>query len=215
MLGKKLIIIDGPNGAGKTSIITQLTRCDKVFAPGYTELGAILRPLCRGTSNIKIHSRAALTHLFVSDRLETLYTIIRKSPEKVIVTDRWLISTIAYQAILNNCDFHISQDILDIILKSVKEKESEMIHTNMFYIECDNKEKIKRITQEREKNKDHLLDNFIVSSVKEQEDLSFKFKTAFEIVSSEFSKKTIKLLNNSESDFTECVNTIQSEIDQI
>lgn len=210
---KKLIIVDGPNGVGKTTIIQQLTRCDKIYAPGFSDLGKILRPICRGTSDTKVQSKKALIHLFISDRLETLNKIMLESPEKIIITDRWLISTIAYQAIDYNVNIH--KDLLKIIMKSVDETERKMISKNIFYIECDHVKKVDRIQSERQENKDHGMDNFTSTWVADQYPLSDKFKIAFEYFAKKTNKNVVKLINNTEEDFKNCVITIQNEIDRL
>ena len=210
---KKLIIVDGPNGVGKTTIIQKLTNCDKVYAPGFTQLGKVLRPLCRGTNDIKIENKKALIHLFISDRLETLHEIMTKSPEKVVVTDRWLISTIAYQAI--DYDVNIHKDLLKIIMSSVNETEQKMIAKNMFYIECDHIKKVDRIESERKKNIDHGMDNFTTLYVADQYPLSDSFKLAFNYFAKKCNKNVVKLINNTEEDLNQCVSTIQNEINRI
>lgn len=207
---KKLIIVDGPNGVGKTTIIRNLNGCEKIFTPGFTDLGKILRPICRGTSDISVKSKKALIHLFISDRLETLYHIIHDCSESVIVTDRWLVSCLAYQCIDNN--LNIDKKLCDAVMNSMTNKEIKSLCDNVYYINCDDNIKSERILKEREENKEHQIDNFIKLDIEKQKLLSKKFDLAFSYFCKETRKKLIKLNNNDESDFVNCFNILQNEI---
>ncbi len=89
-------MIDGPVGSGKTSIIDLLkNEYPKFFytrEPGGTELGKTLRELILDSKP----SLSAWTQLYLvlADRAEHLVKL--KNPDTLIVSDRFIYSTIAY-----------------------------------------------------------------------------------------------------------------------
>lgn len=108
-LAGKFIVIDGPDGAGKT---TQLDRLESALVseglevqravdPGGTDTGAEIR-------NILLHSKAldispvCETFLFMASRAQLVAEIVRPAikSEKVVLCDRYISATLAYQGAL-------------------------------------------------------------------------------------------------------------------
>lgn len=99
------ISFEGPDGAGKTTQIAMLadrlrTSGMKVVTtrePGGTEVGACLRSLLLDAEYILTPASEAL--LMTADRAEHVARVIRPSLDAgaIVVTDRYLDSTIAYQ----------------------------------------------------------------------------------------------------------------------
>lgn len=211
----KLIIIDGENGVGKSTIISKLDNCVKCHAPGFTEAGAYIRKIVRGTDVKPLTNVEAITHCMIADRLESFNCLYNKykNSNTVIVTDRWMISTIAYQAIA--IDDQVSGFIYNLIMTSVSNEEKDCICDPMYHITCDPELVTGRLISERQCNTDHGFDQFMSLQAEEQRKLKEKFNFAFSSVSQSLDKKNITLVNNNEDDLEKCVSTIQEHIDSL
>jgi len=90
------IAIEGIDTAGKSTQIELLKEKYKnalfIREPGQTEIGKQLRQMIF-TQNI---SKKTELFLFLADRSETIETIIKPNKDKMIISDRSLISGIAY-----------------------------------------------------------------------------------------------------------------------
>jgi len=90
------IAIEGIDTAGKSTQIELLKNIYKnalfIREPGETEIGKQLRKIIF-TQNI---SKKTELFLFLADRSETIDTIIKPNKDKLIISDRSLISGIAY-----------------------------------------------------------------------------------------------------------------------
>ncbi|MEJ2577500.1 MAG: dTMP kinase [Kineosporiaceae bacterium] len=101
-----LIAFDGGDGAGKSTqarLLTEWLHADQghetllTFEPGATDLGIRLRELLLGDrEEIGVRAEALL---FAADRAHHVDTVIRPAMErgKVVVTDRYIDSSVAYQ----------------------------------------------------------------------------------------------------------------------
>ncbi len=100
------LVLDGPDGGGKTTQLARLADwlrergLDVVSCrdPGGTELGNRLRSLVMDRDTVPVAMRAEML-LFMASRAQMVEEIIRPSLDagKVVVCDRFLLSTIAYQ----------------------------------------------------------------------------------------------------------------------
>lgn len=215
----KLIIIEGVNGSGKSLIRNKLENCKKIFAPGYTKFGMEIRKLCRDGGDNKPTINESIAHCMIADRLETFHNVVKKeTTNKVIITDRWFISTIAYQAISQN---KINQNIFDSIYSSITDEEISYIHPVIYHITCDEKLITDRILKERHHNPNHGFDEFLSLEYEKQLILSDRFNRAFTEFTTKFnndhtSKLTVKkLVNNTLDDLSVCINEIQTTINKI
>ncbi len=104
MTGYMDFVLDGPNGAGKTTIIKRLASklqihygipCGTVRDPGETPIGEELRLILKGQNNIDAHTQVLL--YTVARRQLSLHRL--HMPEKTILFDRWLPSTLVYQGL--------------------------------------------------------------------------------------------------------------------
>lgn len=215
-----LIIIDGPNGCGKSLITSRLDKCHKIFAPGYTKFGSTIRSLCRTGDELSPVNNDTIAHCMIADRLETFHNIIMcpKYQNRIFVTDRWFISTIAYQAITKNS---IDTKIFNSILSSICDDEIDCLYPTLYHISCDEKLITNRIIQERKNNPCHGFDNFLSLEYEKQLILSQRFELAFNEFAKSFNsqndkKITVKkLINNTQDDLQNCINEIQKTIDSL
>jgi len=93
-----LICIEGPNGSGKTSLVNKLKKESnyKILQnPGTTNLGKLLRPICRGENQWKNLHKSVRSLLFSATRND-LYDTIENSDD-IHVVDRWWMSTFVHQ----------------------------------------------------------------------------------------------------------------------
>lgn len=101
------IAFEGGEGSGKSTQAAML--CDALFQrnitthltkePGDTDLGRRLRGILLDP-NIKVYSKKAEALLFAADRAEHIATVIRPRLERgdVVICDRYIASSVAYQA---------------------------------------------------------------------------------------------------------------------
>ncbi|MEA2049311.1 MAG: dTMP kinase [Campylobacterota bacterium] len=91
------IILEGIDTAGKSTQLDILKNKhpDIVFTkePGGTQLGTKLREM---VLNGEAKSKVAEMFLFLADRAEHSFEIIKKNPDKIIISDRGFLSGIAY-----------------------------------------------------------------------------------------------------------------------
>lgn len=100
------LVLDGPDGGGKTTQVERLADwlrgrgLDVVTCrdPGGTALGNRLRSILMDRGDVAISMRAEML-LFMASRAQMVEEIIRPAMESghVVVCDRFLLSTIAYQ----------------------------------------------------------------------------------------------------------------------
>jgi dTMP kinase len=100
------LVLDGPDGGGKTTQAARLADWlrergfDVVTCrdPGGTELGNRLRSLLMDRDSVPVAMRAEML-LFMASRAQMVEEIIRPSLDvgKVVICDRFLLSTIVYQ----------------------------------------------------------------------------------------------------------------------
>lgn len=105
MIKGKFIVVEGLNGSGKTTqvgLLADLLRkkgSDIVVVrdPGGTPVGEKIRDLLRlGEEPIHVYTQVAL---FMAARTELYYRVIRPALDqgKVVISDRWIPTTIAHQ----------------------------------------------------------------------------------------------------------------------
>jgi dTMP kinase len=105
------ICFDGIDGAGKSTQVTMLRErlqqdghdVVQVADPGTTQIGTTIRQLLLNTD--QPITPAAQMLLFAAARVElTAYIRQLLDSGKTVICDRWLLSTLVYQAAINNVD---------------------------------------------------------------------------------------------------------------
>jgi len=91
------VVIEGIDTAGKSTQleILQQKYPEAIFTkePGGTEIGLKLREM---VLNGKAKSKVAEMFLFLADRAEHSFQVVKKNPDSVIISDRGFLSGIAY-----------------------------------------------------------------------------------------------------------------------
>ena len=92
------VVIEGIDTSGKSTQIQELKLALQeaifTFEPGATPLGKKLRKILLEDS-IELDSRAEML-LFLADRAQHAHEILKANPDKLIISDRSLISGMAY-----------------------------------------------------------------------------------------------------------------------
>ncbi len=113
------ICFEGIDGAGKSTqarmLQQQLSKegynVELVADPGTTKIGTAIRQIL--LDNDGPITPAAQMLLFSAARAELAAYMIKKMKTHVIICDRWLLSTLVYQGVLNKIDPHLIVDIFD------------------------------------------------------------------------------------------------------
>ncbi len=91
------VLIEGIDTAGKSTQLDILKQKypEAIFTkqPGGTEIGVKLRKM---VLNGEAKSKVAEMFLFLADRAEHSYEIVKKNPDNIIISDRGFLSGIAY-----------------------------------------------------------------------------------------------------------------------
>ncbi|MEA3290001.1 MAG: dTMP kinase [Campylobacterota bacterium] len=91
------VVLEGIDTAGKSTQLDILTQefPDAIFTkePGGTKLGVKLRQM---VLNGEAKSKVAEMLLFLADRAEHSYEVVKKNPDEMIISDRGFLSGIAY-----------------------------------------------------------------------------------------------------------------------
>lgn len=91
------VILEGIDTAGKSTQLEILKKKypEAVFTkePGGTKLGVNLRQM---VLNGEAKSKVAEMFLFLADRAEHSFEVVKKNPDKIIISDRGFLSGIAY-----------------------------------------------------------------------------------------------------------------------
>lgn len=100
------IVLEGIDGCGKSTQAKLLKEHFEkqgqqvvlTFEPGNTDAGKVLRKMILTDTNLTLHPRTELL-LFNADRVEHVEKVIRPAlaADKVVISDRYIYSTIAYQ----------------------------------------------------------------------------------------------------------------------
>lgn len=114
-----LIVLEGIDGCGKTTqavllrelLLKKGYEVVRTKQPGGTEVGERLRSILLNPA-IEISSMAELL-MFMADRVEHLTKVVKPALEagKVVICDRWYVSTIAYQCYGRGLDLNFVKDL--------------------------------------------------------------------------------------------------------
>jgi dTMP kinase len=114
------VTIEGIEGCGKSTLQKHLKTSLEVQShsvtctrePGGTPLGKKIRELLLDETQIKINQTAELL-LFAADRAEHVGQVIKPALEKnnIVICDRFIHSTIAYQGFAKNVDFSLIDNL--------------------------------------------------------------------------------------------------------
>lgn len=117
------IVLEGVNGAGKTTlaerILALLTEYQRPYLftrePGATPLGKELRRLLLESPHLKLSPNAELL-LFGADRAEHVTKVLRPAlaEKRLVVSDRYYYSTVAFQGYGRRLDHGLVQQINNI-----------------------------------------------------------------------------------------------------
>lgn len=136
----KIFVIEGINGAGKSTIVHGLMqkmeklgiKVQKFSDPGSTQVGLKLRALLKDPS-LPMDSRVQLL-LYVAARLDLwkyIDTEVRESGTEVVLLDRWIHSTMAYQGQKTPVD--LIEDLHDLFGLNMKDPE-QISHTVILHV---------------------------------------------------------------------------------
>lgn len=158
MILKNFVVFEGIDGAGTSTqikILSERKDSDRFFLtaePTLAETGKFLRKILKG--DIKTDARTA-AFLFAADRNEHLYGegenlgIVKKAQSgKIVVSDRYIFSNIAYQSVtcgeelpkMLNADFPLPEILFffeiapEISLKRVDSREVREIYEQIDYL---------------------------------------------------------------------------------
>jgi len=117
-----LIVIEGTDGAGKTTLAKSLVdriNSDDDFVqqamyirdPGSTKLGELLRPIVKGQTGDLILDNFAEALLFMAIRQQMRSEVIAPNNNKIIVCDRFALSTAIYQGMARD-DMQVMECVL-------------------------------------------------------------------------------------------------------
>lgn len=126
----KFIVVEGLEGAGKSTIVTGVVdflkahgiSCLKTREPGGTKIGENLRQIIKtGIDNESLVARAELLLIYAA-RVQLLETVIKPALEAGtwVVSDRFELSTFAYQGGGRQIDRTIIQEISQFCLQGFK-----------------------------------------------------------------------------------------------
>jgi dTMP kinase len=114
-----LIVLEGIDGCGKTTqsvllrelLLSAGYEVVRARQPGGTKVGIALRELLLNP-DYELNSITELL-LFMADRVEVLTKVIKPALEagKVVICDRWYVSTIAYQCYGRGLDLQFVKDL--------------------------------------------------------------------------------------------------------
>ena len=134
------VVIEGIDTAGKSTQLDLLNKNhpEAIFTkePGGTKLGLTLRELALSG---KARSPIAEMFLFLADRAEHIEVVIKKNLDKTIISDRSVISGIAYAAQLP------LQEVIDLNLLAT----SNIMPSHFVLLELSKEELISRLSKKK------------------------------------------------------------------
>jgi len=120
-----LITLEGPDGSGKTTQADLLLKWAqsngietvKVQDPGYTPLGKELREILLYRTDLEI-DHAARAAIFAAARRQLWAEVVKPAlaQEKLVITERWHLSTLAYQGVLGGVGLNAVNDLLKAVV---------------------------------------------------------------------------------------------------
>jgi len=143
------IVLEGIDGCGKSTqakLLKEyfLARSEQVlltFEPGNTDAGKMIRQMILTDTSLQLHPRTELL-LFNADRVEHVEKVIRPalSAGKVVISDRYIYSTIAYQV--------AGRGFSDQIINTFNNfTTAKVLPDHVFYIDLDPQTALGRIKQ--------------------------------------------------------------------
>jgi dTMP kinase len=124
-------VVEGIEGSGKSTLINSLVKSftenkvkiTQTREPGGTDLGSKLREVLLSKSDIKISSLSELL-IFYSDRAQHLEEVIKPalSNNELLICDRFIYSTIAYQSFGRGIDRSIIETLNNVVVEKLKPK---------------------------------------------------------------------------------------------
>lgn len=149
------ITFEGGEGTGKTTLIAKLheyflSQNREVVVtrePGGSKIAEKIRQLLLDNQNTEItpHTEALL---FAASRAQHLDEVIIPNLDKIILCDRYLDSSLAYQA--------YGRDLGEAFVKSINTYALSYMPDLTFYIDLDPEVGIGRVTKNRSEKKDRL-----------------------------------------------------------
>lgn len=115
-----VIVIEGPDGAGKTLLTSNLQEMFYsmgknvlvVREPGTTVAGERIRDVFKNTTNLLASTQLFLIAASRAENTRLIKTTLNDKPDTVILIDRWIHSTIAYQGHYMNLPMRHVLDVL-------------------------------------------------------------------------------------------------------
>lgn len=124
-----LVTLEGPEGSGKTSHIPYLVEAIRsegyiVFAtrePGGTSIGEQIRDVLHDLKNMEMHPRTE-TLLYQAARAQNVEQILHPNLNdgKIVILDRFIDSTIAYQGYGHGQDVEVVNDLISYATAGLK-----------------------------------------------------------------------------------------------
>ena len=126
---RKFITIEGPDGSGKSTIIKQLRKhysrknVDILFTrePGGTQIGEEIRDIILNKKNTRLGKEAEAL-LYAASRAQHIHELIEPTLKagKNIISDRFLLSSLAYQGVGRDLGVEKVREINEFGLKGIE-----------------------------------------------------------------------------------------------
>ena len=125
---KGFIVIEGVNGAGKSTLLNKILQYKNIKErsittrePGGTNFGKKMREILLSQTDSKLNPNTEV-FLFAADRCEHVNTLIKPALDnkKLVFSDRYLYSTIAFQGFGRGLDIKELIEINNIATSSLK-----------------------------------------------------------------------------------------------
>lgn len=150
-----IIVIEGIDGSGKSTLcralMDTLTDFDKkvclINEPGGTEMANEIRGVLLSHRDEEVHPATELM-LYFAGRLQNIYNILRNHEDKIIIMDRFVHSTLAYQI----CG-HVRHDLRGLYEQLYRHVLGDFKPDLAYYIDLDPEVALQRVMHARARDR--------------------------------------------------------------